>query len=117
MPVLRETTEPRPARKPGEPHGAALSDASTSEPEAIDMNRELERAAVLGFGLGLVLGSLAMWWTDARTAMSGAASGALLVAMTIRPPRAAATEIAPKVPAPPAGSGFPEMTAALRGSD
>ena len=50
--------------------------------------RAWERAAILGAGVGLLLGSLAMWRTDTTTAATGTASGflvLLLVLVTRRP--------------------------------
>ena len=48
------------------------------------MKPEWERAAILGTGVGLILGSLAMWHNDPRTAGAGTLSGLALVAILAR---------------------------------
>ena len=42
------------------------------------MNSDWERAATLGAGVGLVVGSLAMWHTDPSSAFSGVITGLAL---------------------------------------
>lgn len=54
----------------------------------------IERAAILGTGVGLLLGSLAMWHTDPTSAGAGIFSGLLILLFVLvaarRAPRGAA---------------------------
>lgn len=44
----------------------------------------LRKVAALGVGIGLVVGSLAMWHNDTTTATAGLLSGLALVAISLR---------------------------------
>lgn len=74
------------ARSPADSSAVSSGSGSESADPAASVAtspRAWERAAILGTGVGLTLGSLAMWTTDAKTATAGSAAGLLILALVL----------------------------------